>query len=285
MSYRLIALDLDMTLLNEEKRISEKNKYAVKMAKEKGLHIVLCSGRILKGVMHYARVLNLSDEVVIACNGAIVRDLKKNSDIFYAGMKNKSSLEVADICKKNNIYYHYYCGDTMVAQKLDYSSKFYFEKNKELPPDERINIIIDDSFTRVKECGDLITKFVIVDNDIEKVDYVRKLIEENVEEIETTKSDINILEVMRKGVNKKKALEFVCSYLKIKKDEVIAIGDNENDIEMIRFASVGIAMGNAIDELKDIANFITDTFENDGVAKAIHKFVLEDKVNVQGCNY
>lgn len=277
--YRLLAIDLDMTLLNREKKISQKNKMAIKLAKQKGLHVVLCSGRILKGVMHFAKVLGLVDEVVVACNGAIVRDLKTNEDVYYIGLDNDSSIAIAKICKDNNVYYHYYYKDIIVAQRLDYSSRFYYEKNKELPDDEKIEIAVDDSLETIKSCGNLITKFVIIDKDVEKVDYVRRQIEENVCNIETTKSDINILEVMKKGVNKKNALESVCSYLNIDKKEVIAIGDNENDLEMIGFAGLGIAMGNAIDSLKEIADYITDSYENDGVAKAIEKFVLGEIVN------
>ena len=277
--YKLLAIDLDMTLLDREKKISQKNKVAIKLAKQKGLHVVLCSGRILKGVMHFAKVLGLSDEVVVACNGAIVRDLKTNKDVYYIGLDNDSSIEIAKICKANNIYYHYYYKDIMITQRLDYSSRFYYEKNKELPDDEIIEIIVDDSLETIKSCENLITKFVIIDKDIEKVDYVRKQIQENVYNIETTKSDVNILEIMKKGVNKRNALECVCSYLKIDKKEVIAIGDNENDLEMIGFAGLGIAMENAIDSLKEIADYITDSYENDGVAKAIEKFVLGEMVN------
>jgi Cof subfamily protein (haloacid dehalogenase superfamily) len=278
--YKLIAIDLDMTLLDKNKNISSRNKRAIELVKQKGVQIVLCSGRILKGVMYFAKVLGLYDQVIVACNGAIVRDLKKNKDIYYIGLENSKSLEIARICKENDIYYHYYFQDTMIARRLDYSSKFYYEKNKELPEEERINIIIDDSENTIKACGDLITKFVIIDKDLEKVNYVRKIIEREIPGVETTKSDINILEVMKEGVNKKRALEFVISYLGIAPEEVMAIGDNENDLEMVEFAGLGIAMGNAIEELKKIADYVTSSYENDGVARAIEKFVLGEAVNV-----
>ncbi|BCS80497.1 Cof-type HAD-IIB family hydrolase [Anaerocellum diazotrophicum] len=278
--YKLIAIDLDMTLLDRNKNISYRNKKAIELAKKKGVKIVLCSGRILKGVMYFAKVLGLYDQVIVACNGAIVRDLKKNKDIYYIGLENEKSLEIARICKENDIYYHYYFQDTMIARRLDYSSKFYYEKNKELPEEERINIIIDDSENTLKACADLITKFVIIDADLKKVDYVRKIIEREISGIETTKSDINILEVMKEGVNKKSALEFVCSYLGIAPEEVMAIGDNENDLEMIEFAGLGIAMENAIEELKEIADYVTNSYDDDGVARAIEKFVLGETINV-----
>lgn len=280
MSYKLIALDLDMTLLNKEKKISDVNKEAVKMAKEKGVHVILCSGRILNGVLHYANVLGIDNAPVIACNGAIVHDLRIKKDVFYMGINNESCIKIADICNKNDVYYHFYYKNTIVAKRLEYSSKFYIQKNKELPPEERINVEIDNSYDKIYQCDNLITKFVIVDSDIKKVDYIRSLIEDQVEDIEVAKSDINILDITKKGINKKIGLEFVCNYLDVKKEEVIAIGDNENDIEMIKYASVGIAMGNAIDEVKSVCDYMTDTFENDGVAKAIYKFILEEKLNV-----
>uniref|UniRef100_A0A7C5V5Q0 HAD family phosphatase n=1 Tax=Caldicellulosiruptor owensensis TaxID=55205 RepID=A0A7C5V5Q0_9FIRM len=278
--YKLIAIDLDMTLLDKNKNISQKNRRAIELAKQKGVKIVLCSGRILKGVMYFAKVLGLHDQVIVACNGAIVRDLKKNKDIYYVGLENEKSLEIARICKENDIYYHYYFQDTMIARRLDYSSKFYYEKNKELPKEERIDIIIDDCEQTLKSCGNLITKFVIIDKDVEKVDRVREIIEKRLSGVETTKSDTNILEVMKEGVNKKRALEFVCSYLGIDPKEIMAIGDNENDLQMIEFAGLGVAMENAIEELKKIADFVTQSYEDDGVAKAIEKFVLGETINV-----
>ncbi|WPX08372.1 Cof-type HAD-IIB family hydrolase [Anaerocellum danielii] len=278
--YKLIAIDLDMTLLDRNKNISYRNKKAIELAKEKGVKIVLCSGRILKGVMYFAKVLGLCDQVIVACNGAIVRDLKKNKDIYYVGLENEKSLEISRICKENDIYYHYYFRDTMIARRLDYSSKFYHEKNKELPKEEKIDIIIDDSEQTLKSCGNLVTKFVIIDKDVEKVNQVRKIIEKSLSGVETTKSDINILEVMKEGVNKKKALEFVCFYLGIDPKEIMAIGDNENDLQMIEFAGLGVAMENAIEELKRVADYVTKSHEDDGVARAIEKFVLGETINV-----
>lgn len=118
----------------------------------------------------------------------------------------------------------------MIVRKFDYLFKFYYEKNKEFFEEERINIIIDNFENIFKVCGNLIIKFVIIDKDVEKVDCVRKIIEREILGVEIIKLDINILEVMKEGVNKKRVFEFVCFYLGIVLEEVMVIGDNENDL-------------------------------------------------------
>ncbi|MEZ0537802.1 Cof-type HAD-IIB family hydrolase [Caldicellulosiruptoraceae bacterium PP1] len=273
--YKLVALDLDMTLLNKDKKISTENIKAVQEAYNNGIYIVLCSGRILKGVLHFAKLLSI-DHPIIGCNGAIVKDIKHDKEIFFMGIDKNSCTDIFEICKKEEIYFHYYTKNTMIACELNYSAKFYFEKNKELPEEDRVEIIINDDIEYLYNNPEGVSKFVITDNDPEKVDYVRSLIDKNVKDIETTKSDINILEVMKKGVNKRKGLEKLCNYLGINREEVVAIGDNENDIEMIEFAGFGVAMGNAIDELKEKADFITSNYWEDGVAEAI-RYVLRGR--------
>jgi len=99
--------------------------------------------------------------------------------------------------------------------------------------------------------------------------------------VETTKSDSNILEVMKKGVNKKVALNYLCNILGVKKEEVVALGDNENDIEMFKWAGYSIAMSNAIDELKSFSDLIVDNSSNEGVAEGIEKILLGEMFQCQ----
>lgn len=278
--FKLFAIDLDWTLLNKEKSISQKNKELIKKAYNMGYYIILCSGRILKGILSYARELGITHSV-IACNGSIIYDINQNKYLLNVPLELDSSIQIFNICQSEGIYFHYYCFDTMVAKALDFSSKFYFERNKILPDEDKIKIIVENSIDYLKSNWAGISKFVIIDNSIEKVDYIRKIIEKNVRNVETTKSDSNILEVMKKGVNKKVALNYLCNILGVKKEEVVALGDNENDIEMFKWAGYSIAMSNAIDELKSFSDLIVDNSSNEGVAEGIEKILLGEMFQCQ----
>lgn len=271
--YRLVAIDLDGTLLDTNKEISEKNKTAIHMATEKGVKIVICSGRVYSGARIYAKQLGIMDPI-IACNGAIIRENTDGKVIYSDFMNTEDCLRILDIFHENNIYFHVYAGETMLTERLDYNSLKYYEKNKALPEKDRVEIdIVTDMERKLRELDGKVLKFVAVSDDSELLATVRKKLSV-VETVDVTSSNYNNFEVVNKGVNKGKALERLAEVLKIPPQEMIAIGDNENDIPMFDFAGLGVAMGNAEGCAKEAADYITAANTEDGVAKVIEKFIL-----------
>ncbi|ACL76549.1 Cof-type HAD-IIB family hydrolase [Ruminiclostridium cellulolyticum] len=271
--YRLVAIDLDGTLLDKNKEISERNKIAIHMAKEKGVKIVICSGRVYSGARIYAKQLGIMDPI-IACNGAIIRENADGKVIYSNYMHTDDCLKILDIFHENSIYFHVYAGETMLTERLDYNSLKYYERNKALHAKDRVEIdIVTDMEKRLKELDGKVLKLVAVSDDSELLATVRKKLS-IVETVDVTSSNYNNFEVVNKGVNKGKALERLSNMLKIPYREIIAIGDNENDIPMFDFAGLGVAMGNGEDCAKEAADYITATNTEDGVAKAIEKFIL-----------
>lgn len=271
--YRLVAIDLDGTLLDTNKEISERNKTAIRLAKEKGVKIVICSGRVYSGARLYAKQLNTMDPI-IACNGAIISENIDGRAIYSNYMDTSDCLKILDIFHQYDIYYHVYAGDIMLTEKLGYNSLKYYERNKELPPKDRVEIeIVPDMEEKLKELDGKVLKFVAVSDDSDLLDAARKKLAD-VETVDVTSSNYNNFEVVNKGVSKGKALERLSEILNIPSREMMAIGDNENDIPMFDFAGLGVAMGNGEDCAKEAADFVTASNLDDGVAKAIEKFVL-----------
>lgn len=269
MKYKLLAIDMDGTLLNSNNEVSSRTRLALEKAKSKGVYVVLSTGRILKSAISYARILELKNPI-IACNGAVVVD--ENEKIIHKRPIEMELVEkIAKIAMERKIYYHFYDETKFYSYiKVDEILKFYSEGNGYF----NIDIHIFDSISELKDKNTNIYKFLFVDNDKNKLNSFRKELE-SLGNVSISSSWNNNLEAMGLNVSKGTALEELCKKLNIDPKEVIAIGDSENDISMIRFAGLGVAMGNGNDDVKKNADYITDTNDNDGVAKVIEKFILE----------
>lgn len=271
--YKLVAIDLDGTLLNTNKEISDRNKKVISLAKEKGVKIIICSGRVYTGARLYAKQLGLTDPI-IACNGAVISENIDGRVIYSNNLNIEDCLKIVEICNKYSIYYHVYAGDTMFTEKLGFTSLKYFEKNKQLPPEDRVDIVVVKSMVdKLNTIPDQVLKFVVVNDDIELLRKIRSEMEQ-ITSIDIMSSNYDNFEVMNKGVNKGAALKKLSAFLDIPAAEMIAIGDNENDMTMFEYAGLSIAMDNGEDFAKEAAQYVTASNNEDGVAQAIERFIL-----------
>jgi Cof subfamily protein (haloacid dehalogenase superfamily) len=271
--YKLVAIDLDGTLLNNEKEISKRNIKAIREACSKGVKIVICSGRVFSGARVYAKQVGVTGPV-IACNGAVItRDI--GGELMYASYMNKSDcFKVIDICKKYNTYYHIYAGDVMLTERLEGPSLRYYERNKTLLPEDRIKIeVVPDMREKLLNTAEVVLKFIIITQDLDILKNARAEAE-SLSNVTIMSSNYDNFEIMNKGVNKGDSLKQLAEMLNISSDEVMAIGDNENDLTMLSYAGLGVAMENAESNIKEAADYVTLSNEDDGVALAIEKFVL-----------
>ncbi|WP_069649120.1 Cof-type HAD-IIB family hydrolase [Caloranaerobacter ferrireducens] len=272
MKYKLIAVDMDGTLLNSNNEISEKNKNALRIATEKGIQVVISTGRIFTSARFYAKLLGIVTPI-IACNGAYICEYHRNNVLYENPINTVDCREIIKVLEDNNMYFHFYDNDTFYTKELNYNSLKYYNWNKKQKPGDKINIqLIDDANKLFEERKPKIYKFVTMDNDLDKLNYVKNILSKN-KNIEIVSSWKGSFDIMSKGVSKGKALEKLCNIFNIKNSEVIAIGDNYNDLSMIEFAGCGIAMGNGEEEVKKKADIITDTNDNDGVYKALKELI------------
>lgn len=271
--YKMLAIDLDGTLLDSNKEISQENRKYIKRAVEKGLKVLICSGRIYAGAKVFAEQLSLEGPLIV-CNGAEIRDVKTD-EVYYSSMLSKEDcLKVVDLLHNDGIYFHTYIDDVMYAEKLDYAALYYMIKSKDLRSDFRIDVKVVESVRDVVvKSTKNPAKIVVMSSKLEDLNRVRKFVEE-VDTIEVVSSNYDNFEVLNRGVSKGKALEIISRMFSVKREEIIAIGDNENDCSMLEYAGFSVAMGNAEDRVKNICDFVTLSNDEDGVAHAIKKFVL-----------
>lgn len=289
--YKLIAMDLDGTLLNSYGEVTEKNKKAIKKAIEKNIEVVLASGRMPEAILPIAKEVSATN-YLISGNGAEIYDINKNEIIYNNYLSKKKVLEIIDICEKNSMFYNIYTNNFALTKSLNYNILFYHNENKNKPEDKRIKInIVDNMYNYIKNYqGDDILKITICDSDelifksimnklktlrdidvLEVAHMSRKIIKHGTEEIEIA---YYYTEITNKNVNKWSALEKLIEKLNIKKEEVLAIGDNINDKEMVENAGMGIVTGNASPDMKKISNKVVATNDESGVAQAIEEFVF-----------
>jgi len=268
---KLIAVDMDGTLLNNEKHIAEAQREALKKAASAGIKVVLCTGRPLFGVLPLYKELDLSSNegYAILNNGCEIRKTENWTLVRSFELTGKEIFYLHSLVKDYDIDFtlsddkHYFC----VGKKPNK----YTVRDGELVYVPITEITLEEAMSgkyrmfKAMYVGDMdeLTKFQEnLPADINKFYSI-------------CRSQKIILEAMPVGADKGQTLKFLVEQLGIEKSEVMAIGDGNNDVEMLEYAGIGVAMANGTEAAKNSAKYITDTNENDGVAKAIYKYVFE----------
>lgn len=288
--YKLITIDIDGTLLNCYGEVTEKNKQAINMALQKNVEVVLASGRMPKAILPIANEVN-ANRYIISGNGAAIYDVQKDKTIYNNYMTKKKVLEIINICEKNSMFYNVYTNNAILTKSLNYNILYYHAENKKNPDDKKIKInILNDIYDYIEKYeGDDFLKITICDSDetifrsimnrlkeIKNVDVLevshmsRKIIKYGSEQI---KISYFYTEVANENVNKWSAIEKIMQILNVKKEDVISIGDNINDREMVLNAGLGIVTGNSSPEMKKIAKEVVASNDESGVAEAIYNHI------------
>ena len=270
--YKLVATDMDGTLLNSHGELSEENIKALRQAIDKGVKIVFTTGRGIRAITKFINALgfNEREEYVITNNGVSLYNSKTLECLKVNALKGQDLKFLCELGLEFGAKIHVYDYPSEGCVILEENEFAAFErKHIGMPvfiePDFCLNIIKDNRQAfKVLYLGseELLDD---IQNKIPKYIY---------EKFAVVRSLPIVLEIFNKDCNKGNAVRDLGKMLNISKDEIIAIGDQQNDFEMIKFAGMGVAMGNAIGILKEVANYITDTNDNNGVAKVINKFVL-----------
>lgn len=267
---KLIAIDLDGTLLTDAKTISDTNKKMLAEAKARGVKIVICTGRPLIAIKDYLAELNLldADDYSITFNGGLIQT--NTGEIL-----GKTAMDLADVQHIHQLL-------TNLALPMDVLSDalcFQFETAKDHPS---IYPTLNKALTYVPKTIEALDEDTLYNKVVAAIDaaYLDQKIalipNEEYERFEIFKTRPNLLEFMPKGVTKAFGLSVLGEHLGIEAREMMALGDEANDLSMINYAGMGVAMENATDGVKSAANFVTKTNQADGVAHAIQKFVFDD---------
>ncbi|WP_100372858.1 Cof-type HAD-IIB family hydrolase [Bacillus sp. FJAT-45037] len=271
MTYKMIVLDLDDTLLRDDHTISERTKEALMKAQEKDVKVVLASGRPTYGMVDIAKQLELAKygSYILAFNGAKVINCKTNEEMYSSMLSPQQLHDLYRLSKREEVGIHTYMGDEIVTET---NNKF-----TEIEGDiTGMSVIEVESF--IDSVDEPCVKALMVGEPDQLIHVEKKLQEELAGQLSVMRSKPYFLEFTEAGVTKGASLDSLIQSLGIKREEVIAMGDSYNDQTMIEFAGLGVAMGNAPDDIKAIANHVTETNMNDGVAKVVEEFVLKQVV-------
>ena len=286
--YKLVAIDLDGTLLNSYGEVSDENKQAIKNAINKGIEVVLSSGRIGDSVESIANELG-TNNYYISGKGSMLYNMKEEKVEYENFIEKEKMLKLIKICDEYSIYYSIYSENMVITKALKYNVAFYNYENSKKASNKRTNINIvpniyeyvenleDNKFLKITICDDseiifsrIIDKFKKINNiDVLDVSHMsRKIIKDGTEEVPV---EYYYTEITNKNVDKWTAIEYLIKKINIKKEEVVAIGDNMNDELMIKNAGLGVAMGQANPKIKAIADVVTQDNNNNGVAIILNK--------------
>lgn len=269
---KLIAIDMDGTLLNSKNQLTKRTYEAISQAQDKGVKVVIATGRVLKSALHYSQELNLNS-YVSACNGAIVVD-DKNTPILEKPICLNDMEKIMELGHNLGIYFHFYNEDTFFTKTVVQEVIDYYTPTTKKFKSQSIGIKVYDKIQEILSQENLsVYKFLFIDNNKDKLNLLRDKLKV-INGIDLSSSWNNNIEVMARGASKGSSIEYLCNELGINRHQVMAIGDNENDLSMIRFAGFGVAMDNGEDIVKKASKYITASNEEDGVAKVIEKFVL-----------
>ena len=270
---KIIFVDIDGTFRNNNRQITKDSINAVKELQDTNILVVLTSGRSRKYVEKIAKEAGTS-EFIISSNGAEIYNFKENTVIYSETIDKISMKQVCELANAKNVHY------AITSEDKKYMN--YTQKNLEIDEiliediEEQINnikpvqiVVSDTKFDKIKEMRNEIEKI----REIYPANMHKSLINEKFSKEGTIYYDL-----VKKGVNKGKAIEYFLKYIGVSINKVAAIGDSDNDLDMIKIAGLGIAMGNATEKLKQNADWVTLDNEEDGFSFAVKK-ILEHNRN------
>ena len=264
--YRLIATDLDGTLLDPDRNISKANAESIKKAMSRGMHFVIATGRPIEGILHIAGQLDLArpGQYAIGFNGAVVYELNPLRQICSCSITGAQVKEMAVMAEKLKVNYHAFSTTRgLLASKPNQWTDVEMTLNKigctwiDFP-----TIPDDEEFQKFMFCGSA-----------EEVQGIMDDVAVYRNDFTVTRSAFCFLEVLNKQANKGNGLKLLCETIGIDKSETVSFGDELNDISMIEYAGLGVAMANAVPEVKKAADLITESNTEDGLAKVLDRII------------
>ncbi len=268
-SYRLLALDLDGTIVDAHMQVSSRVRAAIGQATRLGVHVTLASGRPFQHTRSFADDLGIV-EPLICYQGAVVHDRQEALPFLHLGVPAHLAKECIDLAREQDWDICLHLHDRLFAERATARLRFYAEYS---PMKEELHLV--DSLYSMLE--DDPTKLVLV-VDAAQCPVVTTMVREQFQDrLSVVQSFAQFVEMTHVRASKGQALAFLARKLGVARKETMAIGDNDNDIDMIRWAGLGVAMGNGSDATKAAADLLAPRIDEDGVAAVIEELILGDR--------
>lgn len=280
---KLVASDLDGTIIGRDNIIFENNLKAINDINKKNIDFVICTGKTYPIIKGMCSKFNAS--YGIFGNGNQIINLKTGEEIYKKLLTAKEIDSCINIAKDNNLHVHLYTDKEIITEELKYMDLRNYRLQQDKFYDSSIQItIVHDLKKYIEQNNPEICKLIISsDNSLDSIKS-KILDKENVCVTTIRKygeykdkiidKEYEYLDISPNGISKSSALDILEDYLKINHDEVMAVGDNLNDLDMVKNSGIGVAVANAYDELKEVAKYTTtSSVENGGFAEAVYKFI------------
>jgi Cof subfamily protein (haloacid dehalogenase superfamily) len=264
MRIRLIACDLDGTLLTSGHTVSARTVAAIDGARAAGAQFCIITGRMFRSAVRFAELLSL-DTPLAAYNGALIKSAKTGEIYFSRPLEMKIAGEILSFARKRGLYLQKYLNDRLYVEKINEKARSYSQKVSVAAQEE------GDAFYDLSAPPD---KLLFVVEPSEQAQVADEIQREFAGRVFVTSSSPRFIEIVSCGVNKGEALAVISRLLRVERQAVMACGDSFNDAEMLDFAGLSVAMGNAAPEIKAAADFVSAGNDEDGVALAIERYAL-----------
>ncbi|MGL4522994.1 MAG: Cof-type HAD-IIB family hydrolase [Bacilli bacterium] len=267
MTYSMIVLDMDDTLLTDDHTISTRTQNALIALQRKGKKVVLASGRPTYAMRDVAKQLQLDvyGSYILSYNGGIITDCRTNENIYSCPISAETAHLMHDVSKEEGVHVHTYIGDDIIAAAA----------NEYTDVEARITgmrVFYPNDYKGAIKTP--VVKTLLV-GEPTKLKVVESTLQKRFQgELNIMLSKPYFLEVTHKDVDKGQSLARLASLLNIPQSEIIACGDSYNDASMIQWAGLGVAMGNANDDIKSMSNHVTLSNNEDGVAHVVEQFMF-----------
>lgn len=267
-NYPLIVSDFDGTLVKKDGTISEENRRAIDEYIACGGKFAISTGRMTSGILHRARELGLKG-LISCCQGAIIVDIESGKTIMEGRLPLKSTIAACKKMEKMDLHIQVYDSWEYYSNKDDEALKSY-----ERGVGKKAVLVLDKPLSQfVAETSLRSYKVLAMVKHEENEKVLAALTAENFEGCTTTRSSRSLVEVINQNFSKGTAVQFIAKHYGISLEKTIAVGDQQNDIPMIEVAGLGIAVQNADERLKAVADYVTEaTFNENAIAEIIYKF-------------
>lgn len=262
--YKLIAIDIDDTLINDEKEVTPATQQALEQAVAQGVVVTLATGRAYASAQAIARQTGLNVPI-ITYQGALVKNLLDEQVLYERYVPVEAADKLFQYCIQHDLHLQTYIDDKLYSREDNDKIKDYTALN-------RTPYYVEPDFKKLVDQPT--PKMLIIDEPSFLDELAPKLRELLGDQVHITKSKPNFLEIMHHEGTKGHALKFLSAHFGCTPSDCIAVGDSWNDHEMLEAAGLGVAMGNAIPALKEIADYVTLSNNEDGVKHVIEKFIL-----------
>ena len=267
--YRMVVTDLDGTLLNSQKQVSEGNIEAIFKLKDQDVKFVMATGRSDVMTRAYTKKIKNAD-IVIGCDGAIIRNIRTGEILYENHISSETCHKAFKICQKYGLDYYVFAKDELVSDDPENERFILHQKfNENVLEDEQIPMQVVEDLDRYVD-DHIVYKIVASHNDTNYLDEVAKVVKKETD-ADAIRSGKRVLAIKARGVSKAEAIKKLAQALDISIKDIIAFGDEVNDIEMLRLVGLGIAMENADDVVKEAADQIAGNNDADGVGKELDK--------------